>query len=148
MLLRELVSLILDDQDDTFPAWSSAPTNYHNWVAHHIEQNDPETMRDIEDLVHRIRTHYRTFKEYSNKVQSIPVTKTLSEDLLEKIEQEDCPICLHALKGMKTIVKTDPCKHLMHGPCLRKIRPVEGKIMCPVCRCDLGPPPASTTDLE
>ena len=56
---------------------------------------------------------------------------------------DDCPICLLPMYSKK--VKKLVCNHVLHTNCYQSLISSNANKTCPVCRCDLNAPAASTS---
>jgi Ring finger domain len=148
--IRRIVTAVLDD--DIWCAsgvcWSGGSTHHYNEVARHIEEQDDDVKRLIEDLVVTLRTRYRSATEYAGHLRQVPVTKESEELVLEKLDEECC-ICYTPLRGLEPVKRLrseNPgegmCGHFLHRACLDRIAPdAQGTVHCPVCRASVGKRP-------
>lgn len=140
-LVRAVTTVVLDDE--TIPSWSVSSGQYYAKLTQHICAYDDRLVQDIQNIATYIRSTYRSFIEYSNRVAAVDVTRSSTLD-----ECELCCVCLQKLDGnWQRVVRlrsidSDPakCGHRIHKSCAMKLHGSDdGCVHCPLCRETLGP---------
>jgi hypothetical protein len=141
-ILQFMLSLVLDGT-----CINMNSLEYYRGLAAHVRARDPETLARVEEFVEGVRTTYRSSREHATRAAMVPVTRQEEAGVREALDN-DCAICLQALRGSRKLVRLRPlsgrrgaCGHFFHAQCVAgwELRDLSlAPKTCPLCREPLG----------